>query len=383
MTIRALPHLRHVAFVLDTSQSARASLRETCRAFLEFRALLPPHASVRIYLLGRETPLSDGEIARLDSQDVGWLPSPCSLIAPAFRHMIEHGPPVSALILIGNGEVFDLEDWAGHFLVESWALVRTGPDPLQKPSCGLAELSAERLPEIAELLRPQESFGRLAEPLGSGVSDLSSFHWRVDRTGYPMLHVEPLGCFVHLFPVTRTQFEKFISSAGPPHIDDGWYAARLRHNPRVSYRRVWRDNYEGLFATGVALAEAEAFASWLGEGDRPFSLLDAEEWKECYRWLRMKSVTAPPPQVKELSALAVWQFIQTQLSPPDSGGLALMSGGLMEWVGYRGSWRERPFCGLGLPRPHFATQPFRTIFQPYLPNVDAPLDFGFRLRTTR
>jgi hypothetical protein len=380
MTTQTLSHLRHVAFVIDSSQSARAFLNETWRSFLYLNSLLPPYTSSSVYVLGEGRPLSGNEIGQLGSGGLERLPSPCSLLAPVFQHLIEHSPRLNALILIGSGEIFDLDDWVGHFMVERWVLVRTGSDSLQRTGGGLPEISPNQLREACRLLELPPSSTRSSAPLLSGVSDLSSYLWYIDRAGYPMIRVEPLNCFVHLFPVTKMQFEKFILSAAGTDFNDEWYAARLGLNPRASYRNVSREDYEGLFATSITTTEVETFASWLKRGSESFSLLSVEEWKQSYQWLLTKKLTAPPPEVTELDALATWQFIQTQLSPQYLSDLALMSDGVMEWVVFKNSHQEKSYCGLGLPRAHFATQPFRTIFEPSIPFTDSPRNFGFRLR---
>ena len=380
MSTQTLSPLRHVAFVIDSSQSARAFLNETWQTFLELNSLLPSHTTKSVYILGEGRPLPENEIKRFGSDGLASLPSPCSLIAPVFRHLIAHSSRIDALILIGNGEVFDLDDWVGHFMVERWVLVRTGPDSLQKNGCGLPEITRDSVREADRLLELPPSFTRPAIPLTSGISDLSSYHWHIDRTGYPLIRVEPLDCFVHLFPVTRVQFEKFILSGAGADFNDEWYAARLSFKPRASYRNVSREDYEGLFATSITAAEAEAFANWLKRGSESFSLLSAEEWKQSYQWLLTRELTSPPPEVTGLDALAIWQFIQTQLSPQHLGDLSLMSEGVMEWVSFRKSPQEKSYCGLGRPREGFATQPFRTIFEPSIPFTDRLRDFGFRLR---
>jgi hypothetical protein len=380
MSTQPLPHLRHVVFVIDSSQSARAFLNETWQSYLALSSLLPPQATRSIYLLGEGKPLSGDEIARAGAGGLERLSSQCSLMAPVFRHLVEHSPRVDALILIGNGEVFDLDDWIGHFMVERWLLVRTGSDSLQKIGHGLPEISPDQMDAARRLLALPQTFAHRFAPFTSGVSDLSSYRWHLDRTGYPMIRVDPLDCFVHLFPVTRVQFEKFIASGFGAGFDDEWYGARLLSNPRVSYSDISREDYEGLFATSVTIAEVEMFANWLRCGLETFSLLSSEEWELGYQWLLTKKPTAPPPEVTESGALSTWQFIQTHLSPQSLGDCALMSNGVMEWVAFKSSPQEKRYCGLGRPRAHFSPQPFRNIFEPSIPLIDRPRNFGFRLR---
>jgi hypothetical protein len=381
MATQTLSHLCHVAFVIDNSQSARAVWNETWQSFLDLQALLPPSTFSSVYVLGEGQPLPAYEIGQLGADGFARLPSRCSLIAPILRHLIEHSPRLNALILIGSGEIFDLDDWVGHFMVERWILVKTGSDSLQRASGGLPEISPHQVQAARRLLELPPSSTYSPVPLLSGISDLSSYLWYIDRAGYPMIRVEPLNCFVHLFPVTKMQFEKFILSAAGTDFNDEWYTARLELNPRTSYRNVSREDYEGLFATSITTTEVETFAGWLKRGSESFSLLSVEEWRQSYQWLLTKKLTAPPPEVTEIDALATWQFIQTHLYPQSLSDLALMSGGVMEWAIFKSSWQEKSYCGLGLPRDRFATQPYRDIYEPSIPFIDRPRNFGFRLRT--
>jgi hypothetical protein len=379
MADQPLANLRRVVFVIDTGQNVRACLEELWTCFQALRALVPASANSSVYLLGREQPLSGAELPGLGVEGLARLPSPCSLLAPVFRHLISSGPEVSALILMSAGEVFDLDDWLGHFMIDRWVLVNVGRARSRKSWPGLPEVLSNQLNEARRLMSLPPYSKHSPAFSASVVSDLSSFHWEVDGTGFPMILIEPLERYVQLFPVTRVQLEAFSASSAGAIVDDRWYEERGNLTPRVSYREIRRDNYEGLFAIGITPSEAESFAEWLSRDSKSYSLLTEDEWKCAYRWLSTKSPTGPPPIVTDTAALAIWQFILDKLPARDLGQMSLASQGIMEWVCSRRGREGAQYFGLGLPRPQFATQPFRTIFEPAIPLVERPRSFGFRL----
>ena len=376
--VERLTHLRRVVFVIDASPRARACLNESWRCVQALIRAVQTGARSSVYLLGRQQPLSDADVREMDTEGTARLHSPCRLIAPVFHDLLG-GPQVSALILVGAGEVFDLGDWVQHFLVDRWIFINVGGGPANKSLPGLPEVLPNQLDEARRLmgLPPYSKH----QPVRSAavVSDLSSFRWELDRTGFPMILIEPLERYMHLFPVTRVQIETVSASSPGAIFDDDWYEARGKLTARVSYRDIRRDNYEGLFAIGVTPSEAESFAAWLSRGSRPYSLPTADEWKRAYHWLAAKSSTGPPPILTDPAALAIWQFVLDTLAPKDLGQLSLASAGVMEWVRTHSSPKSTEYSGLGLPRPGFATQPFRTIFEPAVPLVERPRNFGFRL----
>lgn len=194
-----------------------------------------------------------------------------------------------------------------------------------------------------------------------------------DRTGFPLLEWSEAGLEVALLPVTKAQFERFL--AEPNEFGNAWYEQVLALNPRVSWRQFGPEERERLFLTGVLPEEALAFLRWLGGG---FDLPTVEEWRAMDRWLR-----AAPLDVEALtqcplhrSAQAIVRGLLRQSRPRVWGELALLRGGVVEWV------REgRGFGGLGAPRPGFHPNTWN-------PQRDAPVRplraearlpyFGFR-----
>lgn len=102
--------------------------------------------------------------------------------------------------------------------------------------------------------------------------------WSCDRTGFPLVAIPGLGMEVHLLPVTKVQFERFL--AEPDAFGDTWYEEALALNPRVPSRQFTAKNRERLFLTGILPEEALAFAKWLGAG---FDLPTVTEWREIHK----------------------------------------------------------------------------------------------------
>ena len=174
----------------------------------------------------------------------------------------------------------------------------------------------------------------------------------VDRTGFPLVHVEKLGVDVHLLPVTKVQFEAFL--AEPNVFGDSWYEDVLRVNSRCSWYDLsdrWR---ERLFLTGVLPGEAEAFAAWLGSG---FQLPSVIQWQTvCSEWLRLRPECASLETMLTRTgeeASRVVKALMNGRSVASLADLALMRGGVLEWV--RG---DRKWLLLGEPREVFCTQLF-------------------------
>ena len=79
-----------------------------------------------------------------------------------------------------------------------------------------------------------------------------------DPCGFPVIPVESLGLSVHLLPVAKVQFERFL--AEPNDYGDSWYEELLALNPRSSHTRLDNETRERAFLTGVVPEEARAFA---------------------------------------------------------------------------------------------------------------------------
>ncbi|HMG74259.1 MAG TPA: hypothetical protein VK582_12225 [Pyrinomonadaceae bacterium] len=303
---------------------------------------------LKLFMLGSSTPISQTILKQVMTLGVNPQTQPCSLIAPIMGPLTVEEQKHS-VIIIGSGEIFDLDDWTDNPQVDGWLLICTGDESLQASWGRVAEVKLDQIPwdDIDTLL---SYFSRSAQPPASSnhKSDgADQYQWQVDASGYPLILVEPLGVYVHLFPVTKSQFEKFIASGRKPGFGDEWYKELLELNPRVSYRSTDVSSPDGLFMTGVTTGEVSDFSRWLG---RDYGLLTADDWATCSNWFATQDAVSLSDELrKRLSpdAAAIWDLVETEWLDAQSTlqDLSLMKQGILEWV------IERPgrYCGVGEP----------------------------------
>jgi len=203
-----------------------------------------------------------------------------------------------------------------------------------------------------------------------------------DRTGFPLVWVEEAGLEVHLLPVTKVQFERFMADCNT-EFGDRWYDEVLALDPkvaRVSHRFFTEENREGLFLTGILPEEALSFARWMGGG---YDIPTVEEWRTIYAALGRKAITGLSfaslrRQPGTQTAGLLLERLAAQLRPRLPLDLLLLRGGVVEWVRDGKRW-----TGLGLPRQEF----FPVLREPLAETIDPilPLErrtccfFGLRL----
>lgn len=370
------------ALIVDASSSAAADLDEARQTAQRIYRLIGAE-QFKIFMLGSATPVTSTALKQTTPPGVNQQPQPCSLIAPIMETLVREGRKHS-VIIVGDGKIFDLDDWTCDPRVEGWLLVYTGVEPsLQKPGGRVSEISAEQIGSDVETLlsyfsRPAV---RAPEPTPDhcGAADAHAYSWRVDRAGYPLIFVEPLGAYVQLFPVAKPQFEKFIASGSQRVFGDEWYEDVLALNRRASYRDPEPRERAHLFMTGVTPDEALAFCRWTG---RAYSLLTAKEWRTCYEWFGSQPAPSAPPESDvplAQDARGLWELVETQWLDPRRPAslreLSLMSGGILEWVS------EPPgrYHGVGEPA---GLKMQRSFDQPMRPPGTGPQrhsHLGFRL----
>lgn len=341
-------HVTSVALVVDGSESARPY-------WIDIRSLTLELGSAFFDLTSKVYLLSDGEAQTLTSladikPDLAarFMPA-CSLIAPVLRELVEREQQIDALILIGNGQVFDLSDWLGHPTVNRWILVCIGPD-------SLIPKSERRIDELTTDL-PTAVYDRLSVETTKEVrytrrvksANLVGDRWQVDRTGFPLVRVDPLHAYLHLFPIAKVQFEQFLSSGTSSSWGDELYSELLGLNPRISYRALDQTKYEQLFLTGIRPEESKEFSSWLGDN---YSLPEDRDWLACYDWLAKHPITDIPAGISD-EAIAIWEIITELRTPTNLLDLSLMSEGIKEWVRIAG--KSDKHGGLGRPTARFST----------------------------
>jgi hypothetical protein len=370
------------ALIIDTSSSAGPDLNEARKMAQRIYYMTGAEGFeqlklFKIFMLGSTKLVSPATLDETPPPGVGGQPKPCSLIAPIMEALVREERK-RRIIIIGNGEIFDLDDWIGDPRVHGWLLVKTGEQSLQKAGGRVSEISLGQVSDkIETLLSYFNRFTREALEPPRRNHDPDAYKWRVDASGYPLIFVEPLGTFVQLFPVTKPQFEKFLASGRRPDFGDEWYAERLSANPRASYWSTYIPERARLFMTGITPDEALAFGRWLG---RDYSLLSAEDWSACYEWFAEQPVPSVPPDIAgrlSQDALGVWKTVEGQWLEshwePSFRELSLMTQGILEWV----VERSGRYCGLGEPASKFqrkANDPVRPVGQRRLKNL------GFRLR---
>ena len=189
-----------------------------------------------------------------------------------------------------------------------------------------------------------------------------------DKAGFPMLRVRKVGAF-HLWPVTKFQFEQFMSETG--RYGDKWYDSILSINEGISFENLSEGNYERLFMTGILPGEAMDFAGWLGED---FDLPTEGEWKKFYRAVKNLFNIRLSPYGLSDPAVTLGRKIDEFLNTPLT--FSFLKGGVVEWL--KG---EKGYVGRGAPRDSF----FPNAWNPLNDSIRA-IDrkerifyFGFRL----
>ncbi|HEX3046625.1 MAG TPA: hypothetical protein VHY08_17850 [Bacillota bacterium] len=212
----------------------------------------------------------------------------------------------------------------------------------------------------------------------------------IDKSGFPLVWVEPIGAFIHWLPVTKVQFEYFLCAVPDSRFDGAWYEEILRKNPRISPNEIKPDNYWGALLSGIRPGEAQSFVQWLGP---EYGLPTLNEWVKTYQYFK----TLPPQsagivnqmgelreRVKTLIGRLNSSSDQAVRGMGDERRLAdqmLMRMGVMEWVEcpeHRIHWG-----GIGQTHPSFHgglyTPDHGEPVIPPNPETDRLYYYGFRL----
>jgi hypothetical protein len=366
-----------IALIIDTSSSASAGF-DAARQIAQVIHGLIGSDQFKFFMLGSSTPVQPAVLRQAGPPGVTQQTQACSLISPIMEVLVRERQK-HFVIIVGSGEIYDLEDWTDDPRVEGWLLVQTNNQSLQGPLGRISEIRSNQLMGDADTLLSYFSPPRF-RPNETPVRnyDSGAYKWKIDATGYPLVYVEPLRAFIHLFPVTKPQFEKFLAVGWRTDFDDEWYSVILSLNPRASYRRADISDRKHLFMTGITTDEATIFSRWLG---RDYALPSAEEWNICYEWFAEQPAPSPPPDITgrlSRDALALWEIIEGQWLEYRRGAslreLSLMTQGILEWV------VERPgrHCGLGEPVASKYQRRANTPVHPIGAGTRHK-DFGFRL----
>lgn len=199
--------------------------------------------------------------------------------------------------------------------------------------------------------------------------------FELDKTGFPMLWVEPIKAYLHWLPVTKIQFETYMCAAPDSHFNAEWYDEILAMNPRISPSQIRLSNYWQAFLTGIKPSEVQRFARWNGEG---YQIPTLEEWFESYKYLKSLPPEDDPisqiggikdrilkliTHLNDISPQVMREVGYTQ-SLADQMFLRM---GVMEWI--EGQNQQYQWGGMGETYPKFHGILFTPDHgQPRLPN---------------
>ncbi len=188
----------------------------------------------------------------------------------------------------------------------------------------------------------------------------------VDKTGFPFLEIDNLGAF-GLWPVTKIQYERHISETNS--FGDKLYDVIVKMNPRVSTNEINKENYEGVFITGITPQEAINYANWIGPG---FGLPTIDEWRKFYMTIKDESIPVYTLSGLSIKATDIWNHLYKRMKKMRD--FALFEGGLVEWV-----TEKDKYVGVGKPRQHFHPNTYDPQKDSIKPLKERIYYFGFRL----
>jgi len=166
-----------------------------------------------------------------------------------------------------------------------------------------------------------------------------------DRSGFPMIWIENLNAYLHYFPVTKVQVERFLCQTDDSRYDGEWYDELLRLNTRTSTVSIKEKTLFGVWATGLLPAEAEDFCEWSGNGMR---LPTHEEWRTAYQSLKKLPVQKVDWQKVQSGIQSRTLHLLNQLPLGEPANMAeqmYLRNGVFEWVSLSG--KNERWGGMG------------------------------------
>jgi hypothetical protein len=343
--------------LVDVSDSALSCWSETKKATFELADLLGPDYEVQLSILGQSQSLARAAFESLGNP-ASFRHNSCTLVGPQIYHAVSDGTFYSLVAVIGSGLIFDLLDWLSNAGVANWLLVQTGDEPLAKEEWQVPTLhyATQPLSMVHQLLLQNSPSPTISSSQLRASWGQSNYNWRPDKIGYPMVWVPEIEAYVHLFSVTKVQFEQYLSQSGNSEQGDEWYSQLLELNPRGSATNHQFEQYEQMLLCGLMPQEAQAYARWNGPN---YSLMTDKEWIAAYhRFDQVKSDSLPDgllhPAVRQLA-----NIIQHMPSINSLMDLSLMQSGCLDWV-EKPDNPNRKFAALGKTRPHFSSLRLRS-----------------------
>src|SRR5262249_13945908 len=141
------------AVIIDTSSSAEEYLYETRRMAQLIHDVIGVvnDEQFKIFMIGSTKPISLSALRQIGPPSVTRQSQPCSLITPIMETLARDGQKRS-VIIIGSGQIFDLDDWTDHPSFDGWLLIQTGEESLQSPDGRIAEITLEQIGGDTETL---------------------------------------------------------------------------------------------------------------------------------------------------------------------------------------------------------------------------------------
>ena len=212
-----------------------------------------------------------------------------------------------------------------------------------------------------------------------------------DPAGFPLLWIKEIDSFVEFLPITKIQFEFFLSQMVDPRFDQLWYDEILQQNGRISPHLIDNTNYWQLFLTGIRPDEIESFQKWCEKDGHSFYVPTLDLWTTLYQVVKNQKPINIEDLVQHLDQKMHALFLGLEKTVLElchnynrSYTLAdqmLMRFGIMEWV-KQDSLATR-WGGMGEPYPSFfpvIKGPDQGIAkQPKFPFRDRMKSYGFRL----
>lgn len=224
-----------------------------------------------------------------------------------------------------------------------------------------------------------------------------TLHWELDPTGYPLLYIAKHSFWMQFFPVTKPQFEQFLSYPVQSKLrriysrvyDTDWYHGLLTGNPRVSFNTLDDKNYERLFLTGVFRNEVDDFIRWFNSLSPGFRLPTDEQWRNACQWLSgFKAIPTPPTKCVPMNpaALHIWHSLWKVRKPDTLQQQAMFGENILEHVSYTPPpmqamhYAKPQAYAMGTPRSSFHHNARNLYQSPATFNLDSrQRQIGFRL----
>lgn len=123
-----------------------------------------------------------------------------------------------------------------------------------------------------------------------------------DRTNFPLIKIDPLNTYIHVLPVTKIQFERFLSDPYASPDSQEYTSSIIELNPRIPPNDFNADEAWKIFATALLPDEINRFTNWLGPSYR---LPTRQEWITTKEWLEHINADAFQIEISKLNEMNI------------------------------------------------------------------------------